>query len=192
MAKPKLRCLDDFLHFDGDTWHLADDVADDARELMEDDAERSASHGKTGNQQVFTRIEHLLAQEGVERKASYLRQLWETSDSWPPEERYPTKQADFSCHLHLRALTYPNRRVILGDLIKRHGGRISQRDVIRWRQERGGTRPVRSWADESLAQLNRWVARRIGKDRGRATVSEARHHLIDLLRAVASDLEALD
>jgi hypothetical protein len=191
MPKPgKLRCLEDFRRAETSTWTTADDVADDIRDRMPDAAARTAANLQTGSRQVLADIEHDLAVEGIETKASYLRELWETSDSWPPEDRFPVNVAPFSAHKQLRSLKWENRRDILAQLIEKHGGRVSQRDVIRWRQ---GTIPPKravSWRDETVRMIDLLITRRIG-DRRNRTVAEARQMMAEMLRDAADQLDAI-
>jgi hypothetical protein len=186
----KLRCLDDFRRAEIDMWSLADDVADDVRDLMPP-APRGAGNENTGAKAVLEEIAHALAKEGIERKAGYLRKLWETSDSWTPEDRFPADVVPFAAHSELRSLKWPNRREIIAKLLVKHHGRVSQRDVIRYRQEQTPPKPALSWQDENVRLLSQFITRRIGDRRSR-TVAEARRVLSGVLRDAAAELDAIE
>jgi hypothetical protein len=182
----KLHSLDLFRRQETDTWALADAVATDVIEkrptLL---TERDVNRKKIGG--VYGLVEGLrldLAVEGVEQSHGYLKLLYETSDSWNPDDRFEPKAASFTAHSELRALGYPNRREILQRIIDRNGGRASQRDVKRWRYEQKPKPVAKSWAQKLADNLHRALVRELGQRPTREMLQVA----IDTLADQADEL----
>jgi hypothetical protein len=187
MHNRKLRCLDAFRQTEVDAWELADTVAADVVDRNEAAIEvRTSNSGPSGISVVIESIRQDLAREGIERSAGYLKQLYETSDSWPPDQRFLPEQATFTAHLTLRAVKYGNRREIMAKLIAK-AGHVNQRHVKRWRAEQQPKKPVLS-PDEAMEH---WLERAVNRILGTNASKQRTRQLAALCRAQAGRLQSL-
>ena len=189
MHDQKLRCLDAFRQTEVDAWDLADMVSADVIERNEAACRKSGllrNTESTGINEVIDSIRDYLAREGIERSAGYLKQLYETADSWEPDQRLPTEQASFTAHLALRGVKYPHRADHLRVIVAKAGGHADKRHVQRWIFDRQPHKPPKSRETKAVDSLRAWIKLRLGTKPSKLATAD----MIELLRTEATRLEA--
>ncbi|MBO0731521.1 MAG: hypothetical protein J2P57_19845 [Acidimicrobiaceae bacterium] len=189
MHGKKLRCLDAFRVSEVGSWDLADSVAADVVERDEaahESRDSSSAHTNTGIGAVIESIRLDLAAEGVEKSASYLKSLYETSDSWPPDQRFPPEEATFSAHLKLRGVKWDKRVSIMSKLVGKNG-HVDARHIQRWITDQQPPRPLKPWEERVPQRLQSWTNLVLGRNPSASSLRA----LAVILHQEADRLEAM-